>query len=128
MFGQFQFEHPFFLILLAALPALVWWRYFRRESHLVPLTLPSLEGLDHIQNWKSRVGKFLPLARYAGYAALILALARPQLSLKEEIIRADGIDIFLVMDLSSRMLAKDFDPDRLEVSKRVATEFIGKRK
>ncbi len=54
-------------------------------------------------------------------------MARPQLALKEEIVRADGIDIFLVMDLSSSMLARDFDPDRLEVSKRVATRFIDKR-
>lgn len=127
MFESFQFQHPVFLVLLAAIPALIWWRYFRQESHQVPMMLPSLQGLDRIRNWRSGIGKYLPLLRYLGYAALILALARPQQSLKEEIVRADGIDIFLVMDLSSSMLAKDFDPDRLEVSKRVATEFIGKR-
>jgi Ca-activated chloride channel family protein len=57
----------------------------------------------------------------------IIALARPQKTLKEEIVKAEGIDIFMVMDLSSSMLAKDFNPDRLEVSKRVAIEFVDKR-
>jgi Ca-activated chloride channel family protein len=54
-------------------------------------------------------------------------MARPQKTLKEEIVKAEGIDIFMVMDLSSSMLAKDFNPDRLEVSKRVAIEFVEKR-
>jgi Ca-activated chloride channel family protein len=33
----------------------------------------------------------------------------------------------MVMDLSSSMLAQDFQPNRLEVSKRVAIEFVGRR-
>lgn len=127
MIESYHFQHPIFLVLLAIVPALIWWRYIRKESHLVPMTVPSLEGLANIRNWKSVAGYYLPLMRYLGYAALIVALARPQQSLKEEVVRAEGIDIFLVMDLSSSMLAKDFDPDRLEVSKRVATEFIDKR-
>jgi Ca-activated chloride channel family protein len=128
MFDSYQFQHPIFLIMLAAIPALIWWRYIKEQNHDVPLTIPSLEGLESLQNWKSIIGKFLPLIKYLGFAALIVALARPQKSLKEEVVKAEGIDIFMVMDLSSSMLAKDFEPDRLEVSKRVATEFISKRK
>jgi Ca-activated chloride channel family protein len=58
---------------------------------------------------------------------LIVALARPQLTLKEEQIKAEGIDIMLAMDLSSSMLAQDFKPDRLTVSKVVASDFVDKR-
>ena len=54
-------------------------------------------------------------------------MARPQLTLKEEKIKAEGLDIMMVMDLSSSMLSRDFDPDRLEVSKMVAKEFVAKR-
>ena len=60
-------------------------------------------------------------------AAVIIAIARPQLSLKEEEVKAEGIDIVLVMDISSSMLAQDFQPDRLQVSKEVAKEFVDKR-
>lgn len=62
-----------------------------------------------------------------GLILLILALARPQRTLQEEEVKAEGIDITLVMDLSSSMLAKDFQPDRLEASKAVAIEFVDKR-
>lgn len=54
-------------------------------------------------------------------------MARPQRVLKEEEIVAEGIDISLAMDLSSSMLAQDFQPNRLEVSKRVAADFVGQR-
>jgi len=43
-------------------------------------------------------------------------------------VKGEGIDIFLVMDLSSSMLARDFEPDRLTVSKRVAADFVSRRK
>jgi len=70
---------------------------------------------------------YLPVLRYLGLIALIIALARPRQVLKEEEVRAEGIDITMVMDLSSSMLARDFEPDRLTVSKETAKNFIDKR-
>jgi len=67
------------------------------------------------------------MLRIFAFAALIMALARPQEPLQEEKVKGEGIDIMLSMDLSSSMLAMDFKPNRLEVSKRVASEFVGKR-
>jgi Ca-activated chloride channel family protein len=40
----------------------------------------------------------------------------------------NGIDIVLAMDVSVSMLAMDFEPNRLEASKRVAKEFIDGRR
>jgi Ca-activated chloride channel family protein len=71
--------------------------------------------------------KYLPFFRYIGMALIILAIARPQLVLKEEEVKAEGIDIMMVMDLSSSMLARDFKPDRLTASKKMAQDFIDKR-
>ncbi|CAG0905550.1 unnamed protein product, partial [Cyprideis torosa] len=50
---------------------------------------------------------------YLALATIIIAIARPRQILKEEEVKAEGIDIMLVMDLSSSMLARDFQPDRL---------------
>lgn len=58
---------------------------------------------------------------------LVIAMARPQRKWEEEKIKADALDIVLSMDISPSMLSKDFEPDRLAVSKRVATEFVSKR-
>lgn len=57
----------------------------------------------------------------------VIAMARPQSEHSEEVVKGEGIDIFLVMDLSSSMLARDFEPDRLSVSKKVAVDFVSHR-
>ena len=69
----------------------------------------------------------LPVLRGLAFAVLIVAFARPQALLREDDIQADGIDIMLTLDLSSSMLAQDFEPDRLEVAKKVAANFVEKR-
>ena len=89
--------------------------------------MPTLEVAAGLKSWKADFLKLLPLLRALAFVSLVVALARPQLTLKEESIKAEGIDIFLAIDLSSSMLAQDFNPDRLEVCKRVAIEFVEKR-
>ena len=89
--------------------------------------MPTLEATRGLKSWKGELQKLLPTLRALAFIALVFALARPQRMLTEEVIKAEGIDIFLVLDLSSSMLAQDFKPDRLEVSKRVASEFVNKR-
>ncbi len=89
--------------------------------------MPGLDTFEGTVSWRSRLRLLLPLFRFLALGALIIALARPQKTLKDEDIKAEGLDIFLVMDLSSSMLSRDFDPDRLEASKRVAAEFVDMR-
>ena len=116
-----------FLFLLLLLPFLFWWYRKRLSKKQVTLKLPGLDTFEGNVSWRSRLRVLLPLLRFLALGALIFALARPQKVLKDENINAEGVDIFLVMDLSSSMLSRDFDPDRLEVSKRVAAEFVDKR-
>ena len=58
---------------------------------------------------------------------LIIALARPRNTLDEVKIKSEGIDIVLTIDVSQSMLARDFEPDRLEACKRISNEFINAR-
>jgi len=115
------------LLLLLLLPVLALWYYYRHRDRYATLRMPSLEGLGEGASLRGRLRALLPLLRALAFIALVIALARPQEVLQEEEIKAEGIDIFLAMDLSSSMLAQDFTPDRLEVSKRVAAEFVDKR-
>jgi Ca-activated chloride channel homolog len=127
MFSNFSFQHPWFFLLLLALPAIGWWRRKRASQQEVTVKMPTLEVAAGLKSWKADFQKLLPWLRALAFASLVVALARPQLTLKEESIKAEGIDIFLAIDLSSSMLAQDFNPDRLEVCKRVAIEFVEKR-
>ena len=54
-------------------------------------------------------------------------MARPQEKFQKQKISSEGIDIMLAIDLSLSMLAKDFEPDRLTVAKKVITDFIEDR-
>lgn len=125
--GNFEFQHPWFLLLLLALPFMWWWKYKRAETQTTEMRFPHVSAIEDLVSIKTLLFKYLPLLRYLGLAFLIIALARPRLVLKEEEVKAEGIDIMMIMDLSSSMLARDFQPDRLTVSKEMGKRFIDKR-
>ncbi|MDZ4682134.1 MAG: VWA domain-containing protein [Saprospiraceae bacterium] len=119
--------HPEFLYLFLLLPVAVFWYWLRYRKRYPTFRLSSLQAVRAGGSWRGRLQVVLPMLRIFAFAALIMALARPQEPLQEEKVKGEGIDIMLSMDLSSSMLAMDFKPNRLEVSKRVASEFVGKR-
>lgn len=115
-------------LLLALLP--IAWYVARRMGMFhtsTPMTFSHLDGSAECKTWRSRLTWLPDVLRLLALLFFTIAMARPQLTLKEEIINAEGIDIMMSIDLSSSMLAKDFDPDRLTVSKQVANEFVEKR-
>jgi len=124
---NYNFLAPYWLLGLTLLPIMAAWYLSQREKRYVNLNLPSLEAFEK-SSLRGRLRVLLPILRALTVVTLFIAMARPQLTLQEEEITADGVDIMMVMDLSSSMLAQDFTPDRLEVSKDVAADFIDKRK
>ena len=65
--------------------------------------------------------------RTLAFALLVVALARPQGVEEQTNTNAEGIDIMFSIDISGSMLARDFQPDRLEAAKEVAASFINDR-
>ena len=59
---------------------------------------------------------------------IILGLARPRLIDNLQETSVSVIDMLLVLDISSSMLADDFPPNRLEAVKKTASDFIESRK
>ncbi len=125
--NQFEFVFPWLLPLVAVPILLGLWQYRRERQRQVSLRLPSTSSVRGLRNWKSTIRPFLPALRVAALCLFVVALARPRLDLSEESVTAEGIDIVLTMDLSTSMGARDFQPDRLEASKRVAREFVSRR-
>lgn len=128
LFGQLHFVNPELFLLLILVPLLYVWYYYKRNSYFPRIKLPSFESIAGMKSLRGRLRILIPLLRALSMIAMIIALARPQAVLKEEEIKAEGIDIVLVMDLSSSMLAQDFKPDRLWASKKVAGDFVKGRK
>jgi Ca-activated chloride channel family protein len=126
-FSQFTFVYPW-LLPLAVLPVLLYLYNRRRAGErLVSMRLPTTRAVDGMTSWRSSLRPSLPLLRVAALVLMIVALARPRLDLSEESVTAEGIDIVLTMDLSTSMGAQDFNPNRLEVAKQVARDFVSRR-
>lgn len=122
-----EFVNPEFFLLLLLLPAVGWYYLRKRRQHYATLRMPSLASVQGMQSWRGRLRGLLPVFRALAFTSLVIAMARPQEVLKEEEVNAEGVDIMLAIDLSSSMLAQDFEPNRLEVSKAVASDFVDKR-
>ena len=124
-----RFEDSLWLTALAVLPLLLY-RYHRDErggrgsirfSHLATLKQIGSSA------W-TRLRHVVFFSRLAALACLILAMARPQAGKEVVDVSADGIDIMLVLDVSSSMEAKDLgSANRLDVAKAVVAEFISGR-
>ena len=127
LLNDISFVHPWMFLLLGLIPIFYFLKYKWKSFRKAEYTLSDVHGLGRFTSWRSKVSLLIPLFRTLAFIALVAALARPQKTLKEEEVKAEGIDIMLIMDLSSSMLAKDFSPNRLEVSKKVAVDFVDKR-
>ncbi len=127
MWTNINFVNPWVLLLIPLFLISWYWVNKKSKSSVKFLHIPSIEGINFDKSWKERLLFLLPLTAIASIIFLIIALARPQKTLDEEIRKADGIDIVIAMDISSSMLSRDFKPDRLAVAKLVAEEFVDKR-
>jgi Ca-activated chloride channel family protein len=123
-----KFANPMFLWLLLLLPAIGYYLWWRRKKLTVTLQFSSLQIFKNIpQTLRERL-RHVPLAlRLLAIAVFIIALARPQSVSDKQNISTEGIDIVLELDLSGSMLAEDFNPNRIEAAKQVASEFIDGR-
>lgn len=127
--SQVSFENGWVLALipLVCLLAGLWWYFLLRRYYpaLRISTIAPLKGWDH--SFKAVIKWILPAFRLVTLALLLVALARPQTSYDEEKQTTEGIDIVIAVDVSTSMLSKDFEPNRLEAAKREAAAFIDGR-
>ncbi|HEX6938302.1 MAG TPA: VWA domain-containing protein [Longimicrobiales bacterium] len=125
---SFGFANPWALALLLVLP--LWLLYERRSRPRRGLRFSraaeaaTLDGRR--TRWLARSPGWL---RGAAAVALILALAAPRTGASAVDVKAEGIAIMLVVDISSSMLAEDFHPNnRLAVAKVKVADFVRARR
>lgn len=88
--------------------------------------LQLLEILSASTNRKAQLLKMMIMIIAAFY--LIVAWARPQLGTKMEMVKREGVDIMIALDVSMSMMAEDITPNRLEKAKHEIDSFIGRLK
>jgi len=126
LWNNITLEDPWFLLLLLLLPLFVYLRYFRKKDGHSAMKMPDLSAVTG-RSWIGRLRPLLFILQLLAFSLLTIAMARPQKALQNENINSEGIDIVIAMDVSGSMLARDFQPDRLEASKFLGQQFIDKR-
>lgn len=66
--------------------------------------------------------KFIMLS--IAFTLVVFALARPQMGSKLKEVKVKGIEMMLAVDVSNSMLARDFEPSRLERTKYAITRLL----
>jgi Ca-activated chloride channel family protein len=124
-FGALSFAAWWMLPLLVVLP--VWW-LVRRRRRPPAIVFSRAHVLARGPRAGRAITRTLFVLRNLLVAAMIIALARPRAGARAESITSEGINIALAIDISSSMLAEDFQPlNRLEVAKDKVKTFVAGR-
>ena len=125
MFESLTFANPAFFWGLLLIPLATVWYILRHKKQEASVRFSDTEGFQSLpKSWKVYGRHLLFALEMASLALLLVAMARPQSSSSSQKSNIEGIDIILAQDISGSMLARDFKPDRLEASKKVASEFV----
>jgi Ca-activated chloride channel family protein len=120
-----QFGAPWVLLLLLFLP--LWWGW-RRRRRPAAIVFSRVAVLAAGPRAGRAIARSLVVARNLVLIGLIVALARPRSAGRAEQSTTEGINIVIAFDISSSMLAEDFQPqNRLEVARDKVKQFISMR-
>jgi Ca-activated chloride channel family protein len=123
-----SFAHPIFLLGLLAVPLLAWSAWKKSQRTAPGLRYSATADAEALPNAFGTRLKGLPtVLSLLALALALTALARPQRRDVTVERTAEGIDIMLVLDVSTSMTAEDFYPNRFEAAKVVGADFIGGR-
>ncbi|UCC63146.1 MAG: VWA domain-containing protein [Anaerolineae bacterium] len=122
----FRFASPWLLSLLLLLPILVVWPMLAKKwSRPAGLRYADVKLAESVRSSRLAMRPILPALRILTIALVIVALARPQTGHALEIIKGEGVDIALALDISGSMASLDFEPqNRLEAAKQVISDFV----
>ena len=122
------FENPWAFLGLFIIPLIFIWRHKFGEKNEGTLRFSSSSLISERMKHQGRMRiRILHLLQYVTIALIIMGLSRPRLRDLLQETNVDVVDIILVIDISSSMLATDFSPNRLEAVKKTAKDFINAR-
>ncbi len=125
---MFRFEEPTYLYLLLLLPLLaIFYLYsnYRRRKAISKFGDPKLiiQLMPDASKYRPDVKFGIVLVAIGLFAVL---LARPQFGSKLEVVKRQGVEIMIALDISNSMLAQDIQPSRLSKAKRLVAQLVDK--
>ena len=124
-----EIQSPFYLFFLVIIPSLLFWYQKKGKKNEAVFSISSQQFLSEgIINSGRKKNILLKSGQLLSIFLIIVGLSRPQFVDKITKTSVEVVDMILVLDISSSMLADDFQPNRLEAVKKTAVNFINSRK
>ena len=124
-----EIQSPLYLLFLIVLPFLILWYHKKgkKKEALFLISSKQFFSKDIINSGRKR-NLLLRVFQLLILLLIIIGLSRPRIVDKITETSVEVVDMILVLDISSSMLADDFQPNRLEAVKKTAIKFIDSRK
>ncbi|HUT55512.1 MAG TPA: VWA domain-containing protein [bacterium] len=125
---MFRFQDPWLLAALVLAPLVVLLHRWVEGWGRPRIVFSDLSAFKEVPaSNRARLRHSVIALRALTIATLVFALSRPQYGNREQEILSKGIDIMIVLDVSTSMQAKDMEPNRLGAAKAVARRFVEER-
>ena len=125
---MYRIDNPEFLYLLLAIPLLVLIFILARLNRR--RLLAKFGEMELVKKLFPNVSIYKPAVKLSilclAYAFAVIGLANPQIGVKLEESKREGIDVIIALDVSNSMHAEDVKPNRLENAKLAILKLIDK--
>ena len=123
---MFRFAYPDYLFLLLLIPVLIIaFIIFSRKKRR---DLERFGDVALLQELMPNASRVRPVVKFSillvALTLLIVGLARPQFGLNEQVVKRQGIEVMIALDISNSMLAEDVVPNRLAKAKQMINRLI----
>lgn len=123
---MFRFAHAEYLYLLLLIPLLILFFVgcnYRRRKQLEAFGVAELlyELMPDVSKARAYVKFWLLLC---AIFALIFVIAGPQFGSKLEVVKKQGVELMIALDVSNSMLAQDLTPNRMDKAKQMLSKMI----
>ena len=128
--SDLSFQSPWLLLLLplTVVPALLVYSWNQWMGQATMRFTDIGLVASNRRSLRLRLTPFVPALRLLALGLVIVAAAGPRLADAREVIRGEGVDIAIALDVSGSMAETDFEPHRLAAAKAIITDFIEERR
>ncbi len=120
-----ELANPQYLwLFLLYIPIIAWYVAKQRKDYPAMELSSTAPFARTGRSFRQVIRHLLLLLRLGAIGCLIIILCRPQTFDNWHKSWREGTDIEIVLDVSTSMLARDFEPNRLEAAKEVAVDFV----
>lgn len=114
---RFESPHAFYLVIVAAVFYVIAIAIHKSTQNKLKTVFNAVMLGQILATFDYRKRKWKWFLQFMALVFMAIALARPQLGQNQAVVRSEGFEIILAVDVSDSMMAEDLRPSRLDQAK-----------